>query len=160
MPLKKQKAMAYDKIKGLIPNPPFISFTPPNLMWSTKTNIMIDPFIMLAQMHLMGVSGNMSVIAQYPPPAPPAPAVLNWSAYNVISGPPVPDFPSTVKIPEVDLGSIEIPTFPELPELPSLSAVDLMASLSISLPNLPKPTLKMPNIKINTPIVPKIPGVG
>jgi hypothetical protein len=160
-PTKEEiKAMAYDKIKGLIPNPPFINFVLPNLMWSTKTNIMIDPFIMLAQIHLTGVGGNMSVTSQYPYPAPPAPAVLNWSAYNVITGPPVPDFPSTVKIPEVDLGSIEIPTFPELPELPSLSAADLVASLSISLPDLPKPTLKPPNIKIDPPNVPKIPGVG
>jgi hypothetical protein len=157
-PTKEEiKVMAYDKIKGLIPNPPFINFIPPNLMWSTKTNIMIDPFIMLAQIHLMGVNGNMSVIAQYPYPAPPAPAILNWSTYNVITGPPVPDFPSTVKIPEVDLGSIEIPTFPELPELPSLSVADLISSLSISLPDLPKPTIKPPNIEIN---IPNISGVG
>lgn len=157
-PTKEEiKAMAYDKIKGLIPDPPFINFILPNLMWSTKTNIMIDPFIMLAQIHLLGVSGNMSVTAQYPYPAPPAPAVLNWSAYNVTTGPPVPDFPSTIKIPEVDLGSIEIPTFPELPELPSLSVADLIASLSISLPDLPKPTIKPPNIEIN---IPNIPGVG
>ena len=157
-PTKEEiKAMAYDKIKGLIPDPPFINFILPNLMWSTKTNIMIDPFIMLAQIHLMGVSGNMSVTAQYQYPAPPAPAIINWSAYNIITGPPVPDFPSTVKIPEVDLGSIEIPTFPELPELPSLSVADLIASLSISLPDLPTPTIKPPNIEIN---IPNIPGVG
>jgi hypothetical protein len=160
-PTKEEiKAMAYDKIKGLIPNPPFISFTPPNLMWSTKTNIMIDPFIMLAQMHLLGVSGTMSVWAQYPPPAPPAFAIINWSGYQVMTGPKVPDFPMTVKIPEVDLGSIEIPIFPELPQLPLLSPADLLSLLSISLPDLPKPTIKMPNIKIDTPNIPKIPGVG
>jgi hypothetical protein len=160
-PTKEEiKAMAYDKIKGLIPNPPFINFTLPNLMWSTKTNIMIDPFIMLAQIHLLGVSGNMTVMAQYPYPAPPAPAMITWSSYQVMNGPPVPDFPMTVKIPEVDLGSIEIPTFPELPELPILSAVDLIASLALSLPNLPIPTIKVPNIKIDIPNVPKIPGVG
>ena len=157
IPTKEEiKAMAYDKIKGLIPNPPFINFIPPNLMWSTKTNIMIDPFIMLAKMHLLGVSGNMTIFAQYPYPAPPAPAIITWNSYQVKDGPFIPDFPSTVKIPEVDLGSIEIPVFPELPELPTLSAVDLMASLTLSLPNLPKPTLKMPNININTPITPNI----
>jgi len=32
----------------------------------------------------MGVSGTMSVIAQYPPPAPPAPAIITWSGYRVI----------------------------------------------------------------------------
>ena len=156
-PTKEEiKAMAYDKIKGLIPNPPFINFILPNLMWSTKTNIMIDPFIMLAKMHLLGVSGNMTIMAQYPYPAPPAPAVITWNSYQVKDGPFIPDFPMTVKIPEVDLGSIEIPNFPELPELPMLSEVDLMASLKLSLPNLPIPTLKIPNIDIKTPTIPNI----
>lgn len=144
------RAMAYDKIKGLIPNIPFFNIVPPNIKWSTKTNVLIDPFISMAQLHLMGTSGNMMVMAQYPPPAPPAPAIINWSGYQVQNGPPVPDFPATVKIPEVDLGSIEIPTFPELPELPTLSPADLVASLAISLPELPTPTIKTPSI----------PGVG
>ena len=153
-PTKEEiKAMAYDKIKGLIPNPPFINFIPPNLMWSTKTNIMIDPFIMLAQIHLAGVSGNMMVTSQYPPPAPPAPAVLNWNAYNVSTGPNVPDFPMTVKIPEVDLGSIELPQFPTLPELPLLSSVDIMASLMLSLPDI---KIKMPNIDVKIPTIPNV----
>jgi len=26
----------------------------------------------------------MSVIAQYPPPAPPAPAIINWTGYRVV----------------------------------------------------------------------------
>jgi hypothetical protein len=26
----------------------------------------------------------MNVMAQYPPPAPPAPAIISWSGYNVI----------------------------------------------------------------------------
>jgi hypothetical protein len=32
---------------------------------------------------LMTVSGIYSVLAQYPPPAPPAPGVVQWSGYKV-----------------------------------------------------------------------------
>ena len=146
-PTKEEiKAMAEDKIKGLIPKIPFINIMPPTFTWSTKTNIMIDPMINLAQLHLLNVGGNMMVMAQYPPPAPPAPAVLNYTGYQVKMGPPVPDFPPTVKFPQVDLGSIEIPKFPELPELPTIPAVDIAASLKISLPN----------IKIKTPTIPNV----
>jgi hypothetical protein len=35
-------------------------------------------------LHLLGTSGTMSVLAQYPPPAPPAPAILSWSGYTII----------------------------------------------------------------------------
>jgi hypothetical protein len=140
------KAMAEDKIKGLIPKPPFINIIPPTFTWSTKTNIMIDPFVSLAQIHLLGVSGNMMVMAQYPPPAPPAPAIINYTGYQVQTGPPVPDFPTTVKFPEVDMGSIELPKLPELPELPTLSNTDIASSLKVSLPN----------IEVKTPTIPKV----
>jgi hypothetical protein len=147
------RAMAEDKIKGKIPNPPLFNIVPPNILWSTKTNVMIDPFIMLAQIHLLSsTQGNMMVTSQYTPPAPPAPAILNWSGYQIPMGPPVPDFPTTIKIPEVDLSKIEIPQFPELPELPTLSTVDIVSSLAVSLPNLPIPTIKTPNV--NPPPLP------
>jgi hypothetical protein len=77
-------AMAYDLIKDKIPNIPNIFFIPPTVKFSFQTNIMINPFINVAKTHLMGVSGIMSVIAQYPPPAPPAPAILNWTGYKII----------------------------------------------------------------------------
>ena len=77
-------AMAYDLIKGLIPNIPNIWFIPPILVFTEPTNIFLNPFVQLAKFHLMGVSGTMSVIAQYPPPAPPAPAILNWNGYTII----------------------------------------------------------------------------
>lgn len=77
-------AMAYDLVKGLIPNIPNIWFIPPTIVFTEPTNIFLNPFVNLGKFHLMGVSGTMSVIAQYPPPAPPAPAVLNWSGYTVI----------------------------------------------------------------------------
>ena len=150
------RALAEEKIKGLIPDPPFISFTPPSFIFSTKTNVMIDPFLQLAQIHLMGVGGNMMVTAQYTPPAPPAPASINYTGYQVKTGPPVPDFPSTIEFPQIDLGSIEIPTFPELPQLPNISPVDLLSSLAISLPDI---KIKPPKVDINIK-TPTIPNVG
>jgi hypothetical protein len=45
---------------------------------------MLDPFVNVAKVHLMGTAGTMNVMAQYPPPAPPAPAIISWSGYNVI----------------------------------------------------------------------------
>ena len=156
-PTKEEiKALAEEKIKGLIPDPPFISFTLPSFVFSTKTNVMIDPFLSLAQVHLLGVSGNMVITAQYTPPAPPAPAIINYNGYQVKMGPPIPDFPSTVEFPQVDLGSIELPQFPELPQLPNISVTDLTSLLSISLPNI---EIKPPNVNINIE-TPTIPNVG
>ncbi len=85
IPTKEElKAMAYDMIKDKIPQIPNIWFIPPTFVFSYPTNILLDPFVNIAKFHLMGVSGNMSVMAQYPPPAPPAPAILNWTGYRVI----------------------------------------------------------------------------
>ena len=85
IPTKEElEAMAYDMIKGLIPNIPNIWFIPPTLIFSEQTIIFLNPFVNLAKFHLMGVSGTMMVMAQYPPPAPPAPAILNWTGYKVI----------------------------------------------------------------------------
>ena len=85
IPTKEElEAMAYDMIKGLIPNIPNIWFIPPTLIFSEQTIIFLNPFVNLAKFHLMGVSGTMMVMAQYPPPAPPAPAMLNWTGYKVI----------------------------------------------------------------------------
>jgi hypothetical protein len=84
-PTKEElKAMAYDMIKGLIPKIPNIWFIPPTIVFSEQTLIFLNPFVNLAKFHLMGVSGTMMVMAQYPYPAPPAPAILNWNGYNVI----------------------------------------------------------------------------
>ena len=140
------RALAEDKIKGLIPDPPFISFTPPSFIFSTKTNLLLDPLLSLAQLHLLNVGGNMVVTAQYPPPAPPAPAIINYNGYQVKMGPPVPDFPSTIEFPQVDLGSIELPQFPELPRLPNISVTDLASLLTISLPNIDIKTPTIPNV--------------
>lgn len=85
IPTKEEiEAMAYDVINGLIPEIPNIWFIPPTIVFSEPTNIMIGPFVNVAKLHLLGTSGTMSVMAQYPPPAPPAPAILQWSSYSII----------------------------------------------------------------------------
>ena len=43
----------------------------------------LNSFINSAKIHLTTVSGIYSVIAQYPPPAPPAPGIVNWTGYKV-----------------------------------------------------------------------------
>jgi hypothetical protein len=85
LPTKEElTAMAFDTIKGLIPNIPNIWFVPPTLLLTPPTNILLDHFVNLAKVHLLGTSGTMMVFAQYPPPAPPGPAVIMWSGYNII----------------------------------------------------------------------------
>lgn len=84
-PTKEElEAMAYDLIKDKIPKIPNIHFVLPTIAFSFQSNMLLNPFVNMAKMHLMGVSGTMMVMAQYPPPAPPAPAVLNWSGYTII----------------------------------------------------------------------------
>jgi len=77
-------AMAFDIIRDKIPKIPNIWFVPPTLIFSAPTNILLDPFVNLAKVHLLGTGGTMNVMAQYPPPAPPAPAIISWSGYNII----------------------------------------------------------------------------
>ena len=84
-PTKEQlKAMAFDLIKGLIPNIPLIWFVPPTLVFTPQTILFLNPFINLAKFHLTGVSGTMLVLAQYPPPALPNKALINWTGYRVV----------------------------------------------------------------------------
>ena len=78
-------AMAEDAILGKIPKIPNVFFIPPTPVFSPATNILIDPFVNVARLHLLGTGGTMMVISQYPPPAPPAPAILQWSGY-IING--------------------------------------------------------------------------
>jgi hypothetical protein len=78
------EALAFDLIKSKIPKIPNVWFIPPTPVLTPSTSIMINPFINLAKIHLMGTGGMMNVMAQYPPPAPPAPAVLQWSGYTII----------------------------------------------------------------------------
>jgi hypothetical protein len=52
---------------------------PPN----NDSSVFLNAFITAAKIHLSTVSGLYVVLAQYPPPAPPAPGVLPWSGYVV-----------------------------------------------------------------------------
>ena len=78
------KDLAEQIILDRLPNIPNIWFIPPSFVFSYPTNVFVDPFINLAKFHLMGTLGNMSVLSQYTPPAPPAPAILSWTGYKVI----------------------------------------------------------------------------
>ena len=85
LPTKEElMALAFDIIKDKIPNIPNIWFVPPTILFTPPTNMMLDPFVNLAKVHLLGTSGTMNVMAQYPPPILPAPAIIMWSGYNVI----------------------------------------------------------------------------
>ena len=78
-------AMAAALILDKIPNIPNVFFIPPTPVFSPPTNILLDPFVNVARLHLLGTGGTMMVMSQYPPPAPPAPAILQWSGY-IING--------------------------------------------------------------------------
>lgn len=68
-------------INGVVLNPgvwtPIV--VPPN----NNSSIFLNAFIASAKIHLTTVSGLYTVLAQYPPPAPPAPGVLNWTGYLI-----------------------------------------------------------------------------
>ena len=68
-------------ITGLVLNPGgwTINKVPPN----NNPEQFLNAFINSAKIHLTTVSGLFTVIAQYPPPAPPAPGVIQWSGYKV-----------------------------------------------------------------------------
>ena len=67
--------------QGLVLNPGV--WTPIPVPPNNNPSIFLDAFISSAKIHLMTVSGLYIVLAQYPPPAPPAPGVLPWSGYVV-----------------------------------------------------------------------------
>jgi hypothetical protein len=84
IPTKEElEALAYDLIKDKIPQIPNIWFIPPTLVFNFQSNMLINPFVNMAKTHLMSTGGTMTVMAQYPPPAPPAPAIISWNAYKV-----------------------------------------------------------------------------
>lgn len=51
---------------------------------NNDSNIFLNTFVNSAKLHLSTISGIFNVISQYPPPAPPAPAIINWTGYKVI----------------------------------------------------------------------------
>jgi len=67
--------------QGLVLNPG--SWTPITVPPNNNPSIFLDAFITAAKIHLSTVSGLYLVLAQYPPPAPPAPGVIPWVGYIV-----------------------------------------------------------------------------
>jgi hypothetical protein len=59
-------------------------WTPLPILPNNNSSIFLDLFITSAKIHLTTVSGLFSTISQYPPPAPPAPAIVSWVGYVVI----------------------------------------------------------------------------
>lgn len=49
-------------------------------------SVFVNSFISAAKLHLTTISGQCTTISQYPPPAPPGPAVLPWAGYSVKTG--------------------------------------------------------------------------
>lgn len=67
--------------QGLVLNPGV--WTPIPVLPNNNPSVFLDAFINAAKIHLSTVSGLYIVLAQYPPPAPPAPGVIPWSGYIV-----------------------------------------------------------------------------
>lgn len=67
--------------QGIVLNPGV--WTPIPVPPNNNPSTFLDAFIASAKIHLMTVSGLYVVLAQYPPPAPPAPGVLPWSGYII-----------------------------------------------------------------------------
>lgn len=59
-------------------------WTPLPVLPNNDSNIFLDSFINSAKLHLSTLSGIYVVLAQYTPPTPPAPAIINWTGYNVV----------------------------------------------------------------------------
>ena len=51
---------------------------------SKSADQFLNSFVISANIHLQSISGIFIVTAQYPPPAPPAPGIVNWSGYTVL----------------------------------------------------------------------------
>lgn len=67
--------------QGIVLNPG--TWTPFPVPPNNNPSVFLDAFITSAKLHLTTVSGLYVVLAQYPPPAPPAPGVLPWVGYVV-----------------------------------------------------------------------------
>ncbi len=144
------KVMIAEMIKDKIPNIPNINFVAPTLFFKPSSNIWIDPFVNMCKVHMLTTGGLINVLAQYPPPATPGPAIIKWDGYRIPDGPPVPNipippaFPSNIPIPELNVKlpkiNLEAPKVPT----PSLPKVELE--------KLKTPTLEVPTL----PQIPKI----
>lgn len=70
-----------------IPSPNLVlnpgTWTKLPLFPNMDSNMFLDTFILCAKIHLFSVGGIFLLFSQYPPPAPPAPSVVNWTGYSV-----------------------------------------------------------------------------
>jgi hypothetical protein len=66
---------------GIVLNPG--KWTPFKVPPNNNPEQFLNAFINSAKLHLTTVGGNYTVIAQYPPPAPPAPGIVKWKGYQV-----------------------------------------------------------------------------
>lgn len=64
-------------------NPGMWPETPISVLPTTSTNPYLDAFILMASIHLQSIGGVCSTISQYPPIAPPGPAILTWTGYTL-----------------------------------------------------------------------------
>lgn len=64
-------------------NPGVWPENPISVLPSTSTNPYLDSFILMASIHLQSIGGVCNTISQYPPIAPPGPAILTWTGYTM-----------------------------------------------------------------------------
>lgn len=67
--------------QGIVLNPG--TWTPIPVPPNNNSSSFLDAFITSAKIHLTTISGMYIVLAQYPPPAPPAPGVIPWTGYQI-----------------------------------------------------------------------------
>jgi hypothetical protein len=67
--------------QGIVLNPG--TWSPIPVPPNNDSSVFLNAFITAAKIHLSTISGLYIVMAQYPPPAPPAPGILPWSGYVV-----------------------------------------------------------------------------
>lgn len=74
---------------------------------TTDIDTFINGFIILAKVHLTTISGICNVLAQYPPPAPPAPGMVNWIGYTIPAGQSAEEFGLTEEDITAIMGDIK-----------------------------------------------------
>jgi hypothetical protein len=64
-------------------NPGVWPESPITVLPSTSLNPYLDSFILMSSIHLQTIGGICNTISQYPPIAPPGPAILTWTGYTL-----------------------------------------------------------------------------
>jgi hypothetical protein len=113
IPTKEEiEKIVTDIIAGYIPN---FNIVLPSLYFKPSSNILINPLVNYCKTQMLTTGGIINVLAQYPPPIIPGPAIIKWDGYRVPDGPPVPDvpippaFPSNIPLPDTSKLITELP---------------------------------------------------